>query len=270
MAIATEIAKTLQDRFGRCLVIAAHPDDESLGAAAPIAHLPGTAMTYVTDGAPRNLQDARAYGFTTREDYAQARIGESRQAAGILGVAPRDIRALGIVDQEASLDLFCVTYRILEAICDVQPGFVITHSYEGRHPDHDATAFGVHAAARIQETRGRPLPVIEFASYHNATGFVTLGRFIPRVTTWGAEARLSPAECDLKREAIQAHKTQLRVTAGFPVDVERYRLAPRYRFTAPPHPGTLYYEHFNWGIDGNGWRAKASQTLHDLQLSEPL
>jgi LmbE family N-acetylglucosaminyl deacetylase len=267
---AREIAAGLRARFGRCLVFAAHPDDETISAGALIANLPGTVVVHVTDGAPRDLQDARASGFDTREDYARARAQEAREAAEILGVAHGNVRMLGVVDQEASLDLSSLTRRVLDAMRDVDPGFVLTHSYEGGHPDHDATAFAVHAAARLLQERVSRLPVFEFPSYHNATGTLSLARFIDRETSWAADAVLSPDECDLKRRATRAYQTQLRVIAGYPIEVEHYRTAPDYLFTEPPHPGILHYEQFNWGIGGNPWRANARETLAALGLSERL
>lgn len=267
---AGEIAAGLRQRFGICLVFGAHPDDETISAGALIAYLPGTVVIHVTDGAPRDLQDARASGFDTREEYAQARAQEAGEAAEILGVAQGDVRALGVVDQEASLDLGSLTHRVFDTTVEVNPDFVLTHSYEGGHPDHDATAFAVHAAVRILQQRGHRLPLIEFPSYHNAAGSLSLARFIERDTSWAAYAPLSPAECDLKRHAMAAYRSQMRVIAGYPIEVEHYRAAPDYVFTRPPHPGTLHYEQFNWGIDGSRWRANAREALAALGLSEPL
>jgi len=36
--------------------------------------------------------------------------------------------------------------------------------------------------------------------------------------------------------------------------VERYRWAPQYDFTAPPHEGRLYYENYPWGVKGARFR----------------
>jgi hypothetical protein len=47
-------------------------------------------------------------------------------------------------------------------------------------------------------------------------------------------------------------------------EVERFRVAPRYDFTRPPHQGKLWYENFNWGVDGATWRKIAAQTLNKI------
>jgi hypothetical protein len=48
------------------------------------------------------------------------------------------------------------------------------------------------------------------------------------------------------------------------------RIPPEYDFTVPPHPGKLHYEKFDWGVDGDRWRALASVALERLQISGPI
>jgi hypothetical protein len=49
---------------------------------------------------------------------------------------------------------------------------------------------------------------------------------------------------------------------NFPVGVERFRYAPSYDFTRPPHDGRLFYEEQNWGVSGKEWCRLARQALH--------
>jgi LmbE family N-acetylglucosaminyl deacetylase len=252
------------------MVFATHPDDESIGAAALIAYLPRTAVTFVTDGAPRDLQDAVTSGFSTREAYAKERAEEAQHALAVLGLGIKAIRMMGIADQEASLDLVALTHKVLKVIRASHASFILTHSYEGGHPDHDATALAVHAAVRILEREGASLPLVEFACYHRAGGSAQFGHFITRETCWSAAATLSASELKLKQRALLAYKTQQRVISAFPLAVEHYRAAPSYLFTQPPHAGMLYYEQFNWGTDGARWRDKAGEALRQLGLKEPL
>ena len=53
-------------------------------------------------------------------------------------------------------------------------------------------------------------------------------------------------------------------TTRLDFDAERFRPAPNYDFTRPPHAGQLFYEKFNWGMTGEQWRALAGRALQRL------
>ena len=56
-----------------------------------------------------------------------------------------------------------------------------------------------------------------------------------------------------------------RVLSQFPLQ-EPLRLAPEYDFSMSPQPGRLYYENFDWGVDGRAWREKVRDAFRDLEL----
>jgi LmbE family N-acetylglucosaminyl deacetylase len=64
-------------------VVVAHPDDETIGAGASLRLFRRLVLVHVTDGAPRDLRDARAAGFETCADYAAARVRELRDALDV-------------------------------------------------------------------------------------------------------------------------------------------------------------------------------------------
>jgi LmbE family N-acetylglucosaminyl deacetylase len=249
------------------LVVAAHPDDEVIGAGALLTRL-ATArvvidLVHVTDGAPRNMVDASAAGFVDPESYARQRRRELYAALHAGGIAVRSAGMLGVPDQQASLSLEPLARRLARVLEVIRPAVVLTHPYEGGHPDHDATAFAVHAA-----TAAWASSVVEFSCYHGAGGTLHPLEFLPGVQRNTALC-LSPAERTAKRAMVDRFVTQQRTLAPFPLGVECFRRAPRYDFTKPPHDGRLFFEHFHWGMNGDEWRDHARAAQRALALRRP-
>jgi LmbE family N-acetylglucosaminyl deacetylase len=225
-------------------------------------------IIHVTDGAPRNLLDARALGFATREAYALARREELLAALALAGLDTVALYSLKVADQEASLSLPELTCKLLKIFDELRPAVVVTHPYEGGHPDHDATAFAVHCATHLlQQRHGFSPALIELTSYHNDRGRMVSGQFLQRDEYTITTLPLTDAARAFKRRLFACFTTQKRVLSEFGFECERFRPAPSYDFTQPPHPGTLYYEQFDWGMDGQRWRTLASGALAKLGIS---
>ncbi|MDX7952035.1 PIG-L family deacetylase [Lichenihabitans sp. Uapishka_5] len=238
----------------RVLVVVAHPDDEVLGCGALLGRLSDGRVIHVTDGAPRDGDDARRHGFASPAAYAAARADEAKAALAIAGLGAGQLSCLGLPDQGVSWRLAEVATRLGPALlaCDL----VLTHAFEGGHCDHDGVAFAVHAALRRLPDAVRPT-LVEMPFYHAAADGWCRQVFLPHP---GASPerllRLDAAAEVRKARMIAAHASQGDTLRSFDGTVERFRLAPPYDFAARPHAGDLLYERHGWNLDWPSWVAR--------------
>ena len=231
----------------KTLIIVAHPGDETLACGALLPRLADVTILHVTDGAPRGPLDARQHGFTHWADYARARRKELERAATIAGVSAQALKSLGVPDQHAALQLAALTRALLGFIAGVD--LVLTHAYEGGHPDHDAIAFSV-AAARGR-MRGRGPLVIEMPLHANPDDASVC-------------LRLNSEERASKARMLAEFATQQERLMGFGIRDETYRPAPAHDFTRPPI--AALYDGYDWGITGGRFAELARAACGELGL----
>lgn len=252
---------------GTWLIVAAHPDDETIGATWLLRHVARVVVVHVTDGAPRNprLWSARS---RRREDYAHLRELEAERALSLAGVGPDRIRRLDFHDQETPLQLVRLSRELQALLEELAPSSVVVQPYEGGHPDHDSCAFAARAAVRLLGARTGAAPrLVEMTGYHRRGGGLVTGEFLPGGPPVVTRVLTGP-ERSLKRRMLGCFVSQSELLQPFRVDVERYRLAPAYDFTLPPPHAEehLHYEALGWHLRGDQWRALAEQALHQLRL----
>ncbi|HEX8392775.1 MAG TPA: PIG-L family deacetylase [Longimicrobium sp.] len=252
----------------RVLLLAAHPDDESIGAGGMLPRLAESVqVVHVTDGAPRHRRQWGRNEFADWDGYAGQRRREVLRALEVAGVPAESCRALGVMDNEVSHNLVALTHRLRELVEELRPDVILTHPYEGGHTDHDAVAFCTRAARTLLARAGGPAPAIaEFTSYHNLGGEKVVNRFLPFDGAPETEIVLTAEEKARKRRMYDCFPSQGNALRDMPIRVERFRPAPRYDFTAAPHAGRLRYERYPLGIRGAQWRRMAAEALAALGL----
>ncbi len=262
----------------------AHPDDEVLALGAALERFSDARLITVTDGAPADGADARHHGFASLEAYREQRRAELYQALRHAGLSPAAVTLVDpdggfpVPDQTASLHLAALVRFVLGVLRALQPEAVLTHPYEGGHPDHDACAFAVHAAVHLlsraaNKERSTPVvrPVIVESPYYHAgeNGAMRTGTFLEGWTSPATQVReLSVQEQANKRARLACFASQAETLAQFGVERESFRIAPAYDFTQAPHGGQLMYEQFPWGMTGERFRALAAEAAEQLALAQ--
>ena len=220
---------------GRGLVVLApHPDDESLGCggliAEAVARERAVRLLVLTDGAASHPLSEALTGAMLRD----IREAETLAAAAALGLAPDHVAFLRLPDAAAPStgpEADRVVRAIREAVRDCDAGAVVTTWRHDPHCDHETAAFILD--------RAMPL-----AGGARAFAFTVWGRALPPQTEVGVPreaVRLDvSAHRDAKRRAVLAHVSQ---TVGLPGEhAAGFRLDPA-MIDRLCGPSEAYWEH---------------------------
>lgn len=190
------------------VVVAPHPDDETLGFGGGIALLAaqGTAVTLVavTDGEGSHPGSHAL----SRAGLIAARAAERGRALSCLGARGVEILRLGLPDGEVAAHEDELTERLAGLCADAD---LCVATWEGDlHPDHEATGRAARTAVRNQDTRLLSYPVW---MWHWA-------RPGDDAVPWSRARRigLSPDVLHLKEGAVGAFTTQIAPVGALPED----------------------------------------------------
>jgi LmbE family N-acetylglucosaminyl deacetylase len=182
------------------LVLAPHPDDETLGAGGLIAKLSraGIPVTIaaITDG-------EGAYADTP--DLGSTRVLEQTEALHRLGVPASSIQRLYLPDRDVSFyedELVDLLLPLVTA--DMH---LVAPWPRDFHPDHEAAG---RAAARVAQRRGLPITYYLFWTWHRGEPSMLDGLGTTKLA-------LSDTELKTKLYALQAHVSQFEHADGQPI-----------------------------------------------------
>ena len=251
----------------RTVLLFAHADDETIGASAAMGRLPAPVVVYLTDSAPRDTRFQSSYVSGPREEYARIRREESNASLSLVNVTPDRIVRFNAVDQESIFEATALVERLAMLLQELNANLLITHAYEGGHPDHDAASLVAHLAVkRARRALGFTPGILEVALYRGGDGQRVFCEFIPSPAHGNARysavtLKLSEKELANKQNMVACYASQAYLLKDFPLEPEQLRIAPDYDFTEPPHDGPLWYEMLHWPLSGQQWRELAADTL---------
>lgn len=200
----------LQRTGARLMVLAPHPDDESLAAGGLIQRAlsrgAAVSVVFITDGEnnpwpQRALERRIRIGARQRAEWGARRRAEAEAALRELGAEEVGVHRLGWPDGAVTWKLLDETAAMLGALRDLiereQPTVLALPDLVDRHPDHSA----IHVLVEMvyQTTPGVTKPA--------CLGYLLHGRARPG-TPLRAVFALSDAEQSRKRAAILAHASQ--------------------------------------------------------------
>jgi LmbE family N-acetylglucosaminyl deacetylase len=195
----------------RLLIIAPHPDDESIAAGGllQIAKAAGAALRVLvlTDGDNNPWPQRWVEKRWTIDAAARARWGarrrvEAEAALNLLGVARSDVRFLALPDMGITDILMHddrnVTKVIRDEASSFAPTLLVAPSLADRHPDHSAAFI---LATQACAEAGREFSRVLTFAVHGAAP-----------EEGGIVVELSDAQREVKYEAIRAHASQMRLS----------------------------------------------------------
>jgi hypothetical protein len=183
----------------------------------------------------------------------------------LAGLPPERVKSLNYAAQDTPAHLSQLTAQIAQMLAEFAPAILVTHAYEGGDCDGDAVAFAVHHS--IPALRHPPV-IVEMTGCHSTPEFRSLGEFLQRPGVCERLSRLSADEQVRKVSVLSAIPELHDRVSALDSGVERFRVAPRYDFLRPPHPGPLLYEQAGGRWTGETWRAQAARVLPDLAKDE--
>ena len=201
----------------RVLVVAPHPDDETLATGGLLQHAAaagaGVRVLFVTDGEnnpwpQRVLEHRWRIEASARRRWGARRRAEAVAALTALNVAPSRAVFLGLPDQGLTELLLTRPEQAIALVAAEiggwDPTVVVAPSLRDRHPDHSALAVLTRLAlAQLGSDPRRVLVVHYLVHLPRAFGRVEAVRDRP------FHVRLSEDEKRRKRAAIRRHATQL-------------------------------------------------------------
>lgn len=227
--------EAMPPEYSNVLVLAAHADDETIGAFGYLYGRRGAlTLAFLTDGAPHARW--RPSGFSRRE-YRSIRRAEARAVWHEVDPGAR-LWFAPFADQQLAFRLQEAATWLRPLADELRPDLILAPAFEGGHPDHDAANLLACALGRELHTA-----VSEYALYTAHQGQICRQQF-PAEPQW--RRRLRPAAAAAKRAALNGYGSQARTLADVSAEHEALRPLPRHDYGRPALSERAVYELWGW------------------------
>ena len=198
---------TPQTTTRSCLVLAPHPDDETLGCGATIMRklAAGTSVQIVI------ATDGRYWPPSTKlsaDALAEIREGEAHRAAAILGLPRKNLAFLRFEDGRLADQRQLLRDRLVDSLDAINPEEVFVPSIIDTHPDHRVLAELGRELAQVQRDR-HPL-LYEYPIWFWDPRVLRIRHLLERRIRIVRTAEFGPR----KRAAIAAYRSQVTNSIG--------------------------------------------------------
>jgi len=181
------------------VVLAPHPDDETLGAGVMI-------MRKVEAGTPVHVVVVTDGSKSPQGDPAEVTALRAREldaARTVLGLAGSDVTRLGFVDAELDTAGEVLVDAIADVVSSLRPADVVVTADTDPHADHAALARAAHRAVAGRAVRVLTYPIWQFERP---------GRLVRQMWRSGRPELVSTTGyMERKRAAIAAYPSQMAV-----------------------------------------------------------
>jgi len=255
------LIRQLSENTKSILVVASHPDDETIGAGIKMIRSMKKGekvyVVYITDGAPGCEEcDCFSWGdFKTCKEYRLQREKETKYALSLANISSGNLIFLRNDDQflkfyrsnpdETLIQIKNIISNLTDILNRVKPAEVYITAYEGGHCDHDLSHF-IAVQAFIKSNIANSTKVYEFPEYCDDVR----QEFIPQNNSQEAayghaviSLDYSQDELNLRNRMLLAYTSQneyLKKTNNGKTLVDlfgkpdKFRLLPPYDYSNPP------------------------------------
>lgn len=243
------------NRSARVMILAVHPDDESIAAGGliqqAIAAGANVRIVFITDGdnnpwPQRYIEKRWTIARNDRMRWGRRRREEALSALSVLGVKSEEAVFLGFPDQGLT-DLLLtngVGAHGIEAlereVLEWEPSLLIVPSMRDLHPDHNATGVAIDILLQRWPSALERPQVLAYLVHGEAQG-----------CTVAESMQLSPVQLLLKRVAILSHESQMKLGS--------------WRFLKHAQPRELYLD-LKASSDGRSSLIKVTHDEHDIKI----